>query len=78
MLNSPDTPVSVTPDAVDVRYVLVAKMLLASVVNVLAREVALAELDAVKYATVATLTLPGVILVMLTVVALEAWIIVFS
>ena len=53
-------------------------MLLAFVVNVLARDVAAAELASVKYAMVATLMLPAVILVMSTDDAFDAAIIVFS
>ena len=53
-------------------------MLLASVDNVFAREVAAAELESVKYATVATLTLPAVMLVISTDVALDAAMMVFS
>ena len=53
-------------------------MLLASVVNVLVRDVAAAAFDSVKYAIVATLTLPAVILVISTEEAFDAAMMVFS
>lgn len=53
-------------------------MLLAFVDNVLAREVAEAALDSVKYAIVATLMLPAVMLVISTSVAFDAAMIVSS
>ena len=68
--------VSVIPETVTDPYVLVGKMLVASVAKVVARLVAAAVLAAAsddeKYATVRTLTLPAVMLVISTSVALEA------